>query len=146
MNDNDNNGSNTSDPTRPQNPQAPLGNDFITTPSAGAAKSDDEKMKGMLSHLGVFVPILVPFLILQANGKESPFIRAHATEALNFQITMMIPMLVAIILSATLIGACIGVPIALVVGVGALIFSIIGALKAKDGEAYRYPFSMRFMK
>lgn len=143
--DNNDNG-NTSDPTRPTSPQQPLGTDFITTPSAGAARNDDDKMKGMLAHLGVFVPILVPFLILQANGKESPFIRAHANEALNFQITMMIPMLVAILLSVTLIGACIGIPLALVVGVGALIFSIIGALKAKDGEAYRYPFSMRFVK
>jgi uncharacterized protein len=33
-----------------------------------------------------------------------------------------------------------------VVGVCYLIFMIIGALKAKDGIAYRFPFALRLLK
>lgn len=134
------------DPTQQQSPGTPLGTDFITTPGGGSSRSEDERMKGMLSHLGIFVPILVPFLILQANGKQSPFIRAHATEALNFHITLLIPVLVSVVLTATVIGACVGIPMMLAAGIFGLVFGLIAAFKAKDGEAYRYPMTIRFMK
>lgn len=135
------------DPTKPQSPQTPFGSDFITS-GGSSSRTEDERMKGMLSHLGVFVPILVPFLILQANGKESPFIRAHATEALNFQITMMIPMLVGIVFSVVTLGfgfLIAGCPMVLI-GVFALVMSLVAAFKAKDGEGYRYPLSIRMVK
>ena len=135
------------DPTKPQTPQTPLGSDFITT-SGAPSRTEDERVKAMMAHLGVFVPILVPFLIRQAQGKESPFVKAHATEALNFQLTMLSPILAGAVFTALTLGVGIlvaGCPMVLV-ALFAIGMSILAAFKAKDGEGYRYPFSIRMVK
>ena len=37
-------------------------------------------------------------------------------------------------------------PLMLIIGVAALVFIIIAAIKANEGVAYRYPFSLRLIK
>ena len=79
---------------------------------------------------------------LADQGWADPFIDAQGKEALNFQITVSI----AVMICMLLIVVVIGFPLRVLVGVGALVLTIIGALKANDGFAYCYPFTWRLIK
>ncbi|RYZ33947.1 MAG: DUF4870 domain-containing protein [Myxococcaceae bacterium] len=121
---------------------------FITgSPTA----SSDEKTMGMLAHLGSIAGIVVgagflgwavPLFLMLTKGKESSFVRSHAVESLNFQITTFIAMAVSAVLM------CVGVGFLLVpiVALGSIVFTIIAGLKANDGELYRYPVNLRLVK
>ncbi|BAP42284.1 DUF4870 domain-containing protein [Pseudomonas sp. 21LCFQ02] len=100
----------------------------------------------MLCHLSAFFGLVFPFgnllgpLVLWQLKKESdPFIDAQGREALNFQITVSI----AATISFMLVFVVIGIPLLMLVGLGALVLTIIGGVKANDGLNYRYPFTWR---
>lgn len=88
---------------------------------------------------------LVLFLLTKDRGS---FIRHQAAEALNFQIVLTIAYLVGVVLVAVTfgIGAFVVVPVGVVVGIVALVFQVIAAVKANQGIEYRYPVSWRLVK
>jgi len=103
----------------------------------------------MLCHFAAFFGLIFPFgnllgpLILWQIKKETdPFIDAQGKEALNFQITVAIAAMICFLLMVVIIGF----PLLVLVGVGALVLTIIGGVKANDGIAYRYPFTWRLIK
>lgn len=102
----------------------------------------DEKLWATLIHIGGiffnFIPALVGYLVLKDKG---PFIRAHATTALNFQITLLIAYIVGGILSIVVIGFFI-IAAAYVLNI---VFSIIAAIKANQGLGYQYPLTIKFV-
>ena len=64
-------------------------------PGTPTAPSDARSM-AMLSHLlGIFTGFLGPLVIYLMNGRKDPFVRHHASEALNFQITYAIAIVVS---------------------------------------------------
>src|SRR3546814_18660413 len=77
-----------------------------------------------------------------------PFVDDQAKEALNFNITVAIIFFALFLLTLlTLgIGALLTVPLMILVGVAWLVFTIIAAMKANQGERYRYPFTLRLVK
>ena len=103
----------------------------------------DEKLWSTLIHVGGiffgFIPALIGYLVLKDRG---PFIRAHTRTALNFQITMAIGYFLGMILSV----AGIGILILLAVGIIVVVFSIIAAIAANNGQAYSYPLTFQFIK
>ena len=44
------------------------------------------------------------------------------------------------------IGVILTVPLAIIIGIAALVFIIIASIKANEGVAYRYPFAIRLVK
>ena len=66
----------------------------------------------------------------------------HGKEAVNFQITMALALGVSLLLMLVIIG----VFLASIVGIIWLVFTIIAAIKANNGEYYRYPITFRFIK
>ena len=118
--------------------------------------SNDARTWAMFCHLaglaGFVIPvvlsgIIAPLIVWQMKKDEHPFIDEQGKEALNFQISMP---LYAMIGTAACFITCIGVVLIPFV-VGAvylvnLIFLIIAAIKANNGEHYRYPLSIRFIK
>lgn len=113
-----------------------------TAPASGEVSKDDKTM-GMLSHLlAIFLGFLGPLIIYLVKGKESEFINDQAKEALNFQITVFIAFIVCFLLMFVVIGVFL-LPL---VGLGALILTIMAAIKANDGVKYRYPFAIRLIK
>lgn len=108
----------------------------------------DEKTWGMIAHLSALVaslvgfPFLGPLIVWLTKGKESAWVEAQAKEALNFQITAFI----ALAISAVLTCAVIGIFLLPLVGLAALVLSIIGGIKANNGEMYRYPATLRLVK
>ncbi|MEU7179859.1 MULTISPECIES: DUF4870 domain-containing protein [Streptomyces] len=85
----------------------------------------------------------VPPLIVMTTAK-SEYVRSHAREALNFQLTVLIPGTVILLLSLAARGF--GGVLSLVLFVCCLIVQIMAALKAGGGEQFRYPVCLRFVK
>lgn len=118
-----------------------------------------------------FLNIIVPLIIWLSKKNQHPFIDAHGKESLNFQISFTIYSVIAFIIFLFLLAATCGIwaytsnsttssllfQIALVVGVVFGILSLIvgivqlclvifAAIKAKKGEFYHYPFTIRFLR
>jgi len=81
-------------------------------------------------------------VIWQIKKDTLPFAADQGKEALNFNITMLIAAFVCFLLTFVLIGFVL-LPL---LGLGWLIFTILAAIKANNGEAYRYPFALRLIK
>ncbi len=82
-----------------------------------------------------FAP-LIAFLVLNGKG---PFITHHVKESLNFGITM-------VIVAVALIISIVGWLIIWALPIYYTIFRIIAAYKASQGEFYRFPLTIRFVK
>jgi len=104
---------------------------------------EDERTMSMLSHiLGLFTGFVGPLIIFLVAREDQPIAKAHAKEALNFQITLALAAIVSGILTLILIGF-LGL---IAVGIGNIIFSILAAMAASRNEEYRYPVCIRFIK
>ena len=74
--------------------------------------------------------------------EEFPFVDDQGKEAINFQISITIYM----IISAILIVVVIGILLMIALGVFAIVMIIIATIKANGGEKYRYPLTIRLIK
>ena len=93
--------------------------------------------------------VLVPVLIIWLMKRETmPFVNDQGKEALNFAITVSIACFVLLLLTILSlgIGALLTIPLLMAIGIAALVFIIIAAIKANEGVAYRYPLAMRLVK
>ncbi len=96
--------------------------------------------------LGVFIHfpghLLPPLLVWLLKRDESPELDAHGKEAVNFQISMLIYNAIAAVFCLVLVGFV----FLAVLWVLNAILCIIAAIKASDGEFYRYPMTIRFIQ
>ena len=114
-----------------------------------ALPSEDERTWGTIAHLaalaGCILPlgnILGPFLVWRLKKDHLPFVATQAKEALNFNITVSLGAVVC----ALLVQLSIGVLLAAALAIFWLVMTIVAALKANEGIAYRYPFILRPVK
>lgn len=103
----------------------------------------------LLLHLSVFtsyvIPlagIIAPVVIWQIKKDEMPEIDAHGKIVTNGVISFTIYFFVSILLTFVLIG----IPLLIVVGICAIVFPIIGGIKAHNGELWPYPLTIQFFK
>ncbi len=108
----------------------------------------DENMWAMLCHISAFTVFFIPFgniisplVIWLIKKDELPFVDDQGKEALNFQITLTIYVIAASILSIVLVG----IPLLIGFLIFGFVVTIIAAIKANDGEQYRYPMTIRFI-
>ena len=102
----------------------------------------------MTGTFGGWGSYLGPLVIWLVKKDDMPFVDDQAKEALNFNITISAIFLALWILTfVTLgIGALLTLPLMAIVGIAALVFIVIAAIKSSDGVAYRYPFAIRLVK
>jgi hypothetical protein len=106
------------------------------------APSSSDRTISMFAHLGGIVAGFIPALVIYLVKKdESRWVREQAAEALNFQLTVLIASLVAMVLLLILIGFVL-LPL---IGIANLVLCIIAGIKANDGVAYRYPVAIRMV-
>jgi len=117
-------------------------------PPMAGAPSADERQWAMFSHLSALIGLIIPFgsivgpLVIWLIKKDTmPFVNDQGKEALNFNITVAIAAIVGWILCFILIGFL----VLAVVFVAWLVLVIIGTIKANEGTAYRYPFTLRLV-
>ncbi len=107
----------------------------------------EARMWAMWCHLlGLFTCFIGPLIIWLIKKDENAFIDNQGKEALNFQITVAIAFAVAFILTPVLVFICIGFALVPAVLIADLVFCIVASVKSNNGEAYRYPVSVRFIK
>jgi hypothetical protein len=112
--------------------------------------SKDAQNWAMICHLAALAGFLIPFgnilgplIVWLIKRGEMPLVESNGKEAINFQITVSIAMLICIPLMFVLIG----IPLMFAVGLGALILTIMAAVKVSNGEFdYKYPLSIRLLK
>lgn len=123
---------------------------YPTPPPAPVTSLSNVRTWSALCHasalLGVFIHfpghIIPPLIIWLAKRHESPEIDAHGKEALNFQISMLIYNVVALVFCLILVGFVFLIVLWLLNAV----FAIIAAIQASDGKFYRYPMTIRFIQ
>ncbi len=113
------------------------------------AITKDERTMAMLCHLlalsGYVIPfgnIIGPLIIWLLKREQSWFIDDQGKESLNFQISLIIYSIIAGLSILVLIGIVL-LPLILLAG---LILVIVAAIKANEGVAYRYPFTIRLIR
>ncbi len=130
-------------------------------PEAGSTVLNDlnglatEKNLAMFCHLSALVGgiafsaiglpvgnILGPLVIWLMKKDTMPLVNEHGKEALNFQLTVSAVILACMALFFLIL------PIFLIplVGLAALVLTIIGTIKASNGVLYRYPLTIRLIK
>ena len=106
-----------------------------------------------MAHASALVAIFVGFvfvgpLIVYLIKKDDPYVRRHAAEALNFNLSFTLYALVAGFITFILILVLVGIlliPVLIAMGIAWLVLVIIAAVKANNGEDYRYPLTIRFV-
>jgi uncharacterized protein len=129
-----------------------------TPPPARRPMSEsDERNWAMAAHLSALVALLSipslvgPLIVWLIKKDENEFVRAHSVHALNFNISVLLYLIVGTIVLAILgfatlgIGFLLAIPAAFVVLVLWLVFVIQGALAASRGQDFRYPATINFV-
>jgi uncharacterized Tic20 family protein len=121
-------------PVFPSNPPTPISMSSINTTC----------MSMHLSQLtGLLVPIagfIVPIVIWQVNKDKHPLLDKHGRIVANWIISSLIYDLVTIALMGAFIGLLIAIPLLAI----EIIFPVIGAIKASRGEIWNYPLNIPF--
>ena len=131
-------------------------------------QSKDVNQWCMFTHLsslcGFVIPFggfIVPIVLWQVKKNESPVIDRHGKTVANWLITLGIGVVAIGILEALafalafipVLGLVLAIGIQLIVGllglallICNLVFSIMGGLKANNGEEWSYPFSLKLIQ
>ena len=109
----------------------------------------EERTWGMLCHilalLGYVFPfgnILGPLIVWLIKKDDMSFVADQGKESLNFQLTLLLAMVVSLILTFILVGIFLLIAIAIY----QIVMVIVATIKANDGVFYRYPYTIKFIK
>ena len=117
-------------------------------PAAGygpQASSSDDRTWGMLAYLLSFVGgLIAPLIIYFVKKDQSPFVRHHAAQSLNIQLTSLIYCISLLIISlvAAVISHGFGILLFFLyfpLGIAFLVYIIMAAVAANRGELYQAP-------
>lgn len=104
-------------------------------------QAKDTSLAVVAHILGLLTGFLGP-LVMYLVYKDSDYNKDQITEALNFQLTILIALIISTVLMLVLIGFL----LAIAVAIFDFIFCIIAAVESNKGKEYRYPFAIRFLK
>jgi uncharacterized Tic20 family protein len=115
-----------------------------------ALQTADERQMGLFLHLSglafalIFpLGIVLPIILWQTQKDKLPVLDAHGRMVTNWMISATIYGVVSFVLMFVLVGFLTGLAVWLM----AIIFPIIGALKANnEGELWDYPLTIKFLK
>ena len=118
-------------------------------PQQAPASVSEINQWAMFVHLslycGFIIPLaglIVPIVLWQMKKDIWPLIDQHGKNVVNWIISVVIYSIVCFILTFVVIGAFGFIALAIV----ALIFPLIGGLKANNGELWSYPLSLKILK
>ena len=130
--------------------------DALSTGTGGsspAPTSGNSTGWAALAHLSALVAIVVGFvfvgpLIVYLIKKDDPYVRRHAAEALNFNLSFTLYALIGGFITVVLMLVLVGfllIPVLIAAAIAWLVLVIIAGVKANNGEDYRYPLTIRFV-
>lgn len=114
-----------------------------------ALQTADQRQMGMFLHLSqlasMIIPvagIVAPIVIWQTQKDKIPALDAHGKMVVNWMLSALIYGIASVILMFVLVGFL----TILAVAVMSIVFPIIGAIKANNGELWDYPLTIKFLK
>lgn len=114
-----------------------------------ALQTSEQRQMGMFLHLSQLanvilfpIGIIVPIVLWQTQKEKMPALDAHGKMVVNWMISVTIYAIVSIVLMLIIIGFL----TFLAVAVMGILFPIIGAVKANNGELWEYPLTIKFFK
>lgn len=121
----------------------------VAQPGSDGAPDKDARTWAMLCHLtavaGYCVPlgnVLAPLIVWAIKREDSAFVDDQGKEALNFQLSVLIAMMLTIPLFLIFVGFLMFGAILLF----QLVMIILASVKSYEGETFRYPITIRFFK
>ena len=127
-------------------------------PPPGRGLSSETRNWALAAHLSAFLGAWIalafvgPLVVWLLKREEHPYIAHHAREALNFNLSVLLYGVVLAILAIPIGVLTLGLgllPVILLFGalaLGWLVLTIIAAVAASNGEAYRYPLTVRLVR
>jgi uncharacterized protein len=118
--------------------------------ASGAAAVDPEvRNAAVAAHLSTFAGLVIPFgsvigplAVWLTRRDRDPFIDHAGREALNFGISVAVYGLVALVAALMVVG----IPLLIAGVVAWVVLASLAAAKASQGQSYRYPLTMRFVR
>jgi uncharacterized Tic20 family protein len=101
---------------------------------------EEEKTASILIHaISIVLELIAPIIGYVVFKEKGPYVNHHSKESLNFSLTLL---LFYVILAVSVVGWVViwAVPIY------STIFRIIAAVKASQGDFYKYPMTIHFIK
>lgn len=125
-------------------------------PPVVSGATNDERQWALFTHLSALLGFIVPFgnvlgplIFWQIKKNESSFADDQGKEALNFQITATLVLIGLVTLGTILLVVLVGFLFyiaAFIAGIAWLVLTILAAIRANNGEYYRYPWTWRPVK
>lgn len=105
--------------------------------------TQDEKVLGIVMHVLCLAgfPIIGPLIVWLMKKKESSYLDQQGRELLNFQLTYLLYAFLAFLLLFVFIGAVL-LPL---IGIAVFVLTIIGIVRAAEGQVYRFPLTIRLL-
>ena len=93
-----------------------------------------DRLLSAMAHGTAMVPIVVgPLALMLTSGRRSSYVRQHAVEALNFQLTLLLVTIVTFGIGG-------------IVYIVAWLIGLFGSLVALTGQRFRYPLILRLVR
>lgn len=117
------------------------------TPMTPERQAEQERLWAMLMHFSLlltyaFIGIVLAIVIWQIKKKDLPGIHAHGKNVANWIISEFIYGIISGILCMIIIG----IPMLMALVVLGIVFPIIAGIKANNGQVWKYPMSIQFLK
>ena len=127
-------------------------------------------LSALANYVIPFGSLLLPLILWQTTKKDSSYIDHHGKEALNFNLSFFVYNIVAVfVLLGSIFGTVFSaiqaeeteniagilfstggfisaIIVLSIIGITKLILMIIAAIKANEGNLYKYPMTIRFIK
>ncbi|MEM9985920.1 MAG: DUF4870 domain-containing protein [Bacteroidota bacterium] len=119
---------------------------YHTAPTTLSSKEERDWVTGVhaAALIGYVFPsawVFGPLVVWLLKKDESAAVDQHGRDVLNFQISMVIYLAIAALLSIILIG----IPALVVIGLVQLVATIIGIVNASQGKRFKYPWALKIL-
>lgn len=114
----------------------------------------DRRNLGAVAHLSAFVAVagvpsfIGPLVVWLVHRDRDRWVAEQARDALNFNLSLLIYAGAALLLSVVTIGLglLVTVPAAVAAAIAWLVLTVLAALRAAEGERYRYPLTLELIR
>ncbi|MDQ3722772.1 MAG: DUF4870 domain-containing protein [Actinomycetota bacterium] len=122
-------------------------------PASSQNARDDSRNWALAAHLSALLSLVIGFpfvgpLVIYLAKRDDPFVRRHAAEALNFNLSVMFYAIVLGIATFVLLFIVVGlalIPVLVLLALMWIVCICLAAAKAGQGQEYRYPLTIRLV-